>query len=121
DSWEVSGLYVGVWEEFGSADTGEILDIIGLDDQCTFDSRYDIEDERMAGQYDLWTDCGDVEGSTMATFAVFPESAPDTLVILKLYMATEAELNALDVVLNTITLVDDSQSNNDAVEDVVEE
>lgn len=105
DSWEASGMYAGLWEEFGDADTGDILDTIGWDDDCTFDSRYDIENVRFTGQYDLWTDCGDVEGSTMATFALYPVDSPDDLLIVYLYMATPSELRALDPMLNSLSVV----------------
>lgn len=105
NSWEVGGMYLALWNDFGSADSEDILDTLNWEEDCVFDARYDIDSDRFTGQYDLWTDCGDVEGSTMATFALFPVDNEDDLLIVYLYMATPDDLRILDPVLNSLTVV----------------
>ena len=117
DSWEVSGMYLGLWEDFGSTETSEVLDTLNWEEDCIFDARYDIDSERFTGQYDLWNDCGDVEGSTMATFALIPVDNEDDLLIVYLYMATPDDLRILDPMLNSLTLVQSEDPTIEAVEE----
>lgn len=120
NSWEVSGMYAGLWEEFGEADTSELLETLNWEEDCIFDARYDMESDRFTGQYDLWTDCGDVEGSTMATFALFPAGSEDLLIVY-LYMATPTDLRVLNPVLNSLSVVQSEDPTAESVDEPVEE
>jgi serine protease Do len=102
ESWEVAGVYINVWDDFGSDDAGDVLDIVGRSDECTFDDRFDYEGERFTGQYDLYTDCGDVEGMLLAQMALFPVDNPETLVLVELAMPTRSDRAILEPILNTL-------------------
>jgi hypothetical protein len=102
DSWEEPGLYVGVWEEYGDADSDEVLDLLTFEDECTYDARYEFDGEPWVGQYDMWTDCGEIEGSRQAVFAVVDEESPEQLVVVTLVMPTQEDFSVLEPVLNTL-------------------
>ena len=104
DSWESSGAYVGVWDDFGASDADEVLDTITFEDDCTYDSRYEYEGEGFAGKYDLWNDCGGVSGATFASFALTFDSAPDTLVVLYVGTPTVDDLGNIDPILSSLRI-----------------
>lgn len=104
-TWEVSGMYAALWQDFGNAAPDAVLDTLDWEEDCEFDARYDMESERFTGQYDLWNDCGGVDDSTMATFALFPVNNDDDLLVVYLYMATPGDLRVLDPMLNSLTVV----------------
>ncbi len=110
DSWETPGAYVAVWDGFGETDVDEVLDTISFTDDCTYDTRYEYEGDTFAGKYDLWNDCGGVEGATFASFALTSDALADALVLLYIGTPTTQDLSILDPILNTLRIApaDDS-------------
>jgi len=104
NSWHEPGLYVSVWDDWGSDDPDNVLDEIDME-ACTYDTRFDYEGDLFNGRYDLYNDCGDVEGSLTAIMALFPNDNADMLVLLELTMPTNADRVALDAVLNTLKIL----------------
>ncbi len=105
ESWEEPGVYVNVWDDFGNNDPDDVLDEISLEDDCTYDSRFDYEGERFSGKYDLFTECGDVEGSLTAVMALFPLENDESLVVVELTMPTDADRAVLEPILNTLQVL----------------
>jgi serine protease Do len=102
DNWETAGANIAVWDDFGEPDSDEVLDAITFDDQCTYDTRYEYEADNFSGKYDLWGDCGGVEGASLATFALSFDSLPDSLVVLYIGTPTTDDLSILDPILNSL-------------------
>ena len=102
DNWETAGASIAVWDDFGAADIDEVLDTITFEDECTYDARYEYEADNFSGKYDLWDDCGDVTGATLATFALQFGSVPDALVILYIGTPTKEDLSILDPILSSL-------------------
>jgi hypothetical protein len=105
DSWEVAGVYVNVWDDFGNDDADDVLETVERAEDCTYDSRFDYEGEGFTGKYDLWTECGGVEGSLLAIMALFPEGNEETLVLVELGMPAESDRAALEPILNTLQVL----------------
>ncbi len=114
DSWQAAGAYIAVWDDFGSADSDEVLDSIGFDDDCTYDSRYEYEADNFSGKYDLWYECGGAGGSNLASFALAFDSAPDALVVLYVVMPTDEDLSILDPILSSLRVAPADESSTPA-------
>lgn len=115
ESWESPGAYVAVWDDFGVPDPDAVLDMIGFEDDCTLDSRYEYEGDLFSGKYDLWSDCGGVEGATLASFALSADALPDALVLLYIGTPTEEDLSILDPILSTLRVMPAAESSTPAV------
>jgi len=105
DMWDVAGVYVNVWDEFGNDDADEVLDTVDYSDDCTYDSRFDYEGDRFTGKYDLYTECGGVDGALLALMALFPVENEDTLVLVELSMPAEEDRASLEPVLDTLQVL----------------
>ena len=77
----------------------ELLDAFDYSDGCTYDGRTDYQDSLYTGKYDVWTDCGD-GGSVFIVLAAEPEDQ-SFLTLITFQAVTEADLDALDKVLDT--------------------
>ncbi|MEZ4517504.1 MAG: hypothetical protein R3C44_11960 [Chloroflexota bacterium] len=70
---------------------------------CTYDSRSDFEDPIFNGKFDLYVDCPG-SGSLIAVVAVEPADQSYAIMIIG-QAITDADLDALDHVLDTFNLV----------------
>lgn len=105
DSWEAAGVEISVYDDFGSLDADELLDDIDLSDDCDYDARYDYDnDDDFAGKYDLWVNCGGVEGSIYGVFALQQVADDSMLTLVSLGLPTEEDLSALEPILTTLTV-----------------
>jgi len=104
--------YSGVWFA-ASKDWGQIGGYVQLldgvkpwyEDDCDLDGRYDYEDEVYEGQYDLWTNCGGT-GSLMIVLSARPKNDPFAfLTLVQVEVVTDADLDALDYILQTFDVV----------------
>jgi serine protease Do len=102
--WETPGMWVAIPNEIGNTSVDDVLDSFDFSDFCTYDQRYDYEDERFVGKYDFWTVCNDIEGSLFATFALQPVDNDQTGVVMYVYMPSEDDIAALEPLLLTLTL-----------------
>lgn len=99
DSWEVPGVILEVSGDFGTESIGTMLDQMGPAEACTNEGRFPYEDPLYVGEYDLWSNCGDV-GTTFITLAVTP---PEGTFLIRLFaqIVTDRDLDALDQILNS--------------------
>lgn len=104
-SWSLPGAWVVVLDSLEGVEPDDALDTLKFDDVCEYDARYDFEGERFAGRYDFWVRCDDVSGSVYGVFALKPVDADQPLVIVHVIMPTEADLSAIDPILNTLTVL----------------
>jgi len=113
-SWDTPGVIFNVSTSLAATDTPEtLLDAIDYSDVCTNGGREEIPDGFYTGYYDLWTDC---DGSSRAVIvSVMPETK-DYIVLFEIYIASEADIDALDHILDSfvVTLPSSPSSDNGA-------
>ncbi len=71
-------------------------------DDCTAERRIAYTNERLAGEYEVWRDCGDT-GTAIVTVAVRQGRTPGTVLLLA-QITEPADLAALDHTLATLRL-----------------
>jgi serine protease Do len=104
-SWEAPGIFVGVSEEIAQRLTpDDALDALDFSDECDYDDRYDYESANLEGAYDVWLDCGGVEGSTYVVLAANPLGEESPLLVLQIGMPTEEDTAAFDEIVNTLAI-----------------
>ena len=105
DKWDVPGVFIAVSEEMGSSlEVAEVLDSSDWKDDCTYDDRYDYTTENLEGAYDVWTDCGAIEGSQFVVLAAKPVGAATPLIYLYMGIPTTDDAPAFGEVLNSLAI-----------------
>jgi serine protease Do len=105
DTWDVPGVFVGVSEEVAANFTpSEVLDVFDFNEDCTYDDRYDYESGNLAGEYDVWADCGGVEGGTFVVLAAIPVAEESPLVLLYINMPTESDTEVFGELVDTLAI-----------------
>ncbi len=102
-TYSTPGVQILAGAYFGDTTMGELADFFNFSADCTLDGRYDYEDPVYTGVYDLYTDCAG-EGSVIIVLAAEP-AAQNYSVIVLVQAVTDADLDALDHVLNTFNVV----------------
>jgi serine protease Do len=105
ESWEAPGMFVAVSEEIaGDFTPVEVLDVLDFADECTYDDRYDYESDNLEGVYDVWADCGEVEGATFVVLAAKPVGEESPLLLLQVAMPTEEDTAVFGEIINTVAV-----------------
>ena len=106
DTWQTPGVFVGASRDLlATYDETTILDSIDFSDSCAYDGRYDYSDPLYTGFYDLWTGCGGTETSFITVAATPTDRA--YLIVVQVQVVSEADLEALDTILNTFVASSD--------------
>ncbi len=106
DSYSTPGVFFGASTTLaGQYDTAGLLDQITFSDDCTYDGRYDYSDPIYTGVYDLYINCGETD-STVINLSAEPEDR-SFIMLLQIQVVTDADLEALDRILNTFQVVGD--------------
>lgn len=98
-NWTTPGMFFGASIDLNSYSEGELLDAFDYSDSCSYGGREPYEDPLYRGQYDLWTGCGGTD-SLFVVVAAKPESGA-YIILVAVQVVTEADLAALDQILNT--------------------
>lgn len=98
-SWTTPGMFFGASVELASYSEEELLDIFDYSESCSYGGREPYEDPLYAGVYDLWSGCGGT-GTLFVVVSATPESRA-YIVLVAVQVVTEADLAALDQILNT--------------------
>ena len=104
NTWDTPGVFFGASVDLlDEIEPGDLLDVLDFSDECTYDDRYDYEDAVYTGAYDLWVQCG----GTNTAFVVLEAYPPgeDFAVLVQVQVVTDADLEALDVILATFDVV----------------
>jgi serine protease Do len=86
----------------GEASVDFMLDFIRSDtrlQRCIDEGRFDYQRAPYTGKFDKWTDCGGPANDRVVLAAMPPDESFLALVII--LMASEADPNALDTILNS--------------------
>jgi serine protease Do len=86
-------------------DTSTLLDQISFSGDCTSEGRFDYNDPLYTGLYDLYSNCGGA-GSAVINLAAVPEDG-SFIILLQVQAVSEADLDALDRILNSFQAVGD--------------
>jgi serine protease Do len=81
-----------------------VLDVFDFKDDCTYDDRYDYESANLEGAYDVWADCGDVEGGTFVVLAATPVGEEAPMVLLYINMPTEEDTALFGELVDTLAV-----------------
>lgn len=104
DGWATPGVFFGASSDLRAEyDVNSLLDAGDFSSVCTYDGRYDYEDPLYVGVYDLYVECGG-EGSTFIQLAAEPADGA-FIMLLQIVLVSEADLEALDQILNTFQAV----------------
>lgn len=104
-TWTTPGVFFGVSELlYVETQAGDLLDTWGFSEDCDFDGRSDYEDAVYTGAYDLWVNCGGTDTS-LVVLEAYPYNSLFA-VLIQIQIVTEADLEALDVILATFDAVD---------------
>ncbi len=96
--WGTPGVFFGASADLGN-DPVALLDNIDYSQSCTYEGRDDYPEGSYTGVYDLWSTCGDDEST--AVVAALAPATEDYLVLLEVYITSEADLDALDQILKS--------------------
>ena len=106
--WDEPGVFFGVTDDI--AQYGGYVEFLDLyrevfGGSCSLDSRFDYEDSGFEGQYDLYTTC-DGEDNTLIVLSARPKNDQTAfLTIVIVNLMTDADLEALDNILNSFDVV----------------
>lgn len=109
NTWSTPGIFFGASvslleglsneERAATPDTLLDLDSFDFSGSCVYGGRAEYSDPVYAGKYDIWTDCGDT-GSLYVVLVVMPQDL-SYVVMVNVLAVTDADLDALDHILNS--------------------
>lgn len=103
DSWGTPGVLFNVSTSLSEDNTPEdLLDAIQYTDACTYEGREEIPEGYYTGSYDIWSGC-DSSDSRAVVVSVVPETN-DFIVLFEIYIASEADVEALDHILDSFVV-----------------
>jgi len=102
-TYTTPGVQILAGAYFGDTTMGELVDFFDFSADCTYDGRFDYSDPVYTGVYDQYSNCAGA-GSVIIVLAAEP-AAQNYSVIVLVQAVTEADLGALDHILNTFNVV----------------
>ena len=102
-TYATPGMQILAGAFFGDTAMTELLDLVDYSSDCTYDGRFDYEDPLFTGAYDQYSNCSDV-GSVIIVLAAEP-AAKNYSVVVQVQVVTDADLDALDHILNTFNVI----------------
>ncbi len=97
------GVQILAGAYFGDTTMGELVDVFDFSQDCTYDGRFDYSDPVYTGVYDQYSNCAGA-GSVIIVLGAEPAAKNYSVVVL-VQAVTEADLDALDHILNTFNVV----------------
>ncbi|MCA9964163.1 MAG: hypothetical protein KC423_07970, partial [Anaerolineales bacterium] len=79
-----------------------LLEEFDYSDSCTKEGRYDYADPLYTGLYEVWSNCGGTDSLYVVVTAV-PE-ARNYVILVTVQIVSDADLDALDHVLNSFVV-----------------
>jgi serine protease Do len=103
NTYDTPGIQILASYDLAGSTMDELLDFFDFSDDCTVGSRSDYEDPVFTGRFDIYTDCAG-QGTVIAVVAAEPADQSFAVIIIG-QAITDADLEALDHVLDTFNLV----------------
>ena len=102
------GVFFGATDDI--AELGGYIQLLDVyrdwarEDDCTFEYREDYEDPAFEGAFDVFSNCLDSEG-VLVILSAKPHSSTSLLVLVLVQIMSDADLDALDEILNTFDVI----------------
>jgi serine protease Do len=104
DTWTTPGAFFGASADLlDELEPSDLLNLSDFSDECTYGDTYDYENSVYAGAYDLWLDCGGTD-TAFVVLEAYP-AEEDFVVYVQIQIVTDADVEALDVILATFDVV----------------
>lgn len=103
NTYDTPGVQLLASNGLAGSTMDELLDFFDFSEDCTYDGRSDYEDPAFTGKFDLYLDCAG-QGTVIAVVAAEPADQSFAVIIIG-QAITDADLEALDHVLDTFDLV----------------
>lgn len=112
DTWVTPGVFVAVSADLaaGVDSPTEVLDFFDLNDDCTYDDRYDYVTQNLSGAYDVWTECGGVEDALFVVLAATPVDEDSPMILLYTNLPTPEDQQLFGGLVNTLAVAGSVQS-----------
>jgi serine protease Do len=104
NNYTTPGVQILASAGLAGMDMNELVDFFDFTGDCGYDGRYDYNDSIFDGVYDLYVDCAG-QGSVIIVLGAEPADRSYAAVVV-VQAVTDADLDALDNVLNTFNVVD---------------
>lgn len=105
ERWDVPGVFVGVSDELAESLTyDEMLDAFEFSDECSYDDRYEYATDALEGAYDVWLDCGEVEGNTFIALSAVPAGASAPMILMYMSLPGGEDVAEFDAVLGSLAV-----------------
>ncbi len=107
-SYSEPGVFFGATDDI--AELGGYIQLLDVyrdwarEDDCTFEYREDYEDPAFEGAFDVFSNCLDSEG-VLVILSAKPHSSTSLLVLVMVQIMSDADLDALDEILNTFDVI----------------
>ena len=107
-SYSKPGVFFGATDDI--AELGGYIQLLDVyrdwarEDDCTFEYREDYEDPAFEGAFDVFSNCLDSEG-VLVILSAKPHSSTSPLVLVLVQIMSDADLDALDEILNTFDVI----------------
>ena len=107
-SYSEPGVFFGATDDI--AELGGYIQLLDVyrdwarEDDCTFEYREDYEDSAFEGAFDVFSNCLDSEG-VLVILSAKPHSSTSPLVLVLVQIMSDADLDALDEILNTFDVI----------------
>ena len=107
-SYSEPGVFFGATDDI--AELGGYIQLLDVyrdwarEDDCTFEYREDYEDPAFEGAFDVFSNCLDSEG-VLVILSAKPHSSTSPLVLVMVQIMSDADLDALDEILNTFDVI----------------
>ncbi|GIV78302.1 MAG: hypothetical protein KatS3mg050_2696 [Litorilinea sp.] len=103
DDWGVPGLLLRYSEVLAQEmTTDDLLDVLDLSSDCTYKERSPLSVGNLSGAFDVWVSCA--EAQTAALVAALAPPGGEFLVRVEIYVASDADLDVVDRVFNTLVV-----------------
>ncbi|NKQ37336.1 MAG: PDZ domain-containing protein [Chloroflexi bacterium] len=104
NTWTTPGVFFAASASVAEQmSVNDVLDAFDFSADCEYKGRTDYSDEVFAGVYDLWSNCGG-QGSTLLTLSAQPQTQDFTVLVVT-RIVSDADLEALDYILNSFNVV----------------
>jgi len=101
--WDAPGMFFGASATLAASESvSSLIDQHDYSDECAYDARYDYTDNLYTGVYDVWTNCGGTD--TLFIDLAAETAGSEALMNVQVVVVTDADLEALDNVLNTFVV-----------------
>lgn len=98
NTWTTPGIFFGATDQFDLT-MDELLDAFDYGDSCDYNGRSPYDDSVYFGKYDLWVNCGG-QGTLLVVLGTQPADR-SYLVLVLVQVISDADLEALDYILNS--------------------